>query len=622
MTAEGAKGAEAIGQGVRYFWVMKLADLRAAFERVDLKPILAATLERDDVSYPLSWSRYVVGAAALAGRIDEALTLFQRDGERGEIDPEDLGATRFYLAVGLARVSRYEEALKHVTQNLADVRAGRLMGEGRFFAYQGVAFFRFFQCRYPVAFAAAQRAFSAALSIGYAYGMAIARDLMGHTQFRRGEIAQAIATWEDAMARAKRLEFAGLAASISASVANSRAATGLDGVEGVARQEALVKSFSAQDNFSRASAEIELARQLTLRGELDRSDAFLERAGSVVLKAGHRRQKAMLLHRLANNRYLSGRLEDGAAFLRDAERALDPAYDLEYTLMILGLRRKLERARGEPRFAAADPQIARLTARIGSGVARNILWRETGAGTPTLAGDDPTGDLRHRAARGYRSNAGDFAAMTSSGLLGLIVEMLPLPLGAQAVCVDVLPGKILVLDRGNVAVSEEPVSEAMKKLAVTLSHGSRSKRELVELLWGYDYHSLRHDPLVYALVNRLRKALGARAACRDWLVASAGGYVWQDGVRIYVHPQAPREHLLPDVDAPALEDSELNWRQVAILTELVRERALGPADGVALFGISRITASRDFAGLHDRGLVRRLGKGRSTRYALRRGKAP
>jgi hypothetical protein len=91
---------------------------------------------------------------------------------------------------------------------------------------------------------------------------------------------------------------------------------------------------------------------------------------------------------------------------------------------------------------------------------------------------------------------------------------------------------------------------------------------------------LRHDPLLYSLVNRVRQALGKYTS---WLVATAGGYCWEKLVKVVTieHRETTTIKSNSSVNAPMPSSAEntgpvpssiasqgLNHRQLVILSEL------------------------------------------------------
>lgn len=610
-----------------------MTDLSSLFYRGKFEQLVEVTLETPGATWPRARAHYIIGALAFLGRIDDALVFFRKHAP--ELDAVGLAAARFFCGIGLIRVMRYDEGLRHLADNLRAARRGDLPAVARFYVFQGVAFFRFFESRFARALVAAKAAWEAALEGDYAYGQSLAADLRAHLLVRTGAIAAGLAEF-DAVARlSKRHGFGLTADTVATAQFYYRAEFGLLGRETIAELELHVAALSPEDNFSLAAAQTGLAHQLALRGRLHRSEALLASAARVLLKHGNRGQKATLFHKLAHNRYYMGRYDEALDYLQKGDAELDPRFDAAQQLELAGLRLKIARRAGwdEGRISALAAAVRHLTERVGSGIARNILWRDLRLGTPTLRGDDVLGDARHLCRDGEATVYTDVLRLIDLGYHGFLHEVLPRASERRLVCFDLLPQRVTVIDEGEITIADEPVSASLKAIALQIARAPATKKEMIESHWGFVYHALRHDPLVYAVINRLRKALGAAGT---WLQFEDGAYGFLPGVRVFTYEPQGLEVDLParTAERPAspaaipgaplvenLGDASLNHRQLAILGELGRREAINVQDCVTLFGISRITAFRDLGDLSRRGLLRRHGRGRATSYH-RQGKKP
>src|SRR5690606_25293127 len=130
-------------------------------------------------------------------------------------------------------------------------------------------------------------------------------------------------------------------------------------------------------------------------------------------------------------------------------------------------------------------------------------------------------------------------------------------------------GGLLVVDRGNVFLSNKGVSGKVEQILRRLSAGEVPKEDLVKAIWGYAYHPGRHDPLIYSTISRVRSALGDRA---DWLEFTERGYRLRPGIGVTLIEAAPATHR--DLGATSVcEDdakSSLNSRQREIVSAIAR----------------------------------------------------
>ena len=134
-------------------------------------------------------------------------------------------------------------------------------------------------------------------------------------------------------------------------------------------------------------------------------------------------------------------------------------------------------------------------------------------------------------------------------------------------------------------------------------------------MWGYSYHPMRHDPLVYSMVARLRTVLGP---FQSWLISDQDGYRLLDGITInWLKPEiegAPATVASPTLPKDVFKN--LNHRQIKILEYIQTHGSIHLQDCLELFEVSKVTASRDLSHLHQQDYVLRLGRGKATKYLL------
>jgi hypothetical protein len=604
------------------------------FYSAQCSKILELTIDSAGYENDVTVSHFVIGSLTFLGRIDDALALWKRD--KKKLGSCEQALCHFVLGIGLIRVSRYDEGKQFIGMNLRFMRSSSKDQKSEaeiiaFYAMQGMAFYRYFQCRYLSALFFAQKAWSNSFSQNFSFGQALAADLKGHALIRVGQVAQGLNILEKAGKIAKKIGNGGLLDNIVSSISYYHATFGLNEGNAVAAQKAMIASLKGEDNFSLVAAKTELARQLTLIGDLDNAEKELNHAARVVLVSGNRRQKITVKHRLAFTYYLKGQQEECLRLLLEAEEELDRNFDLHLLLMIEGLRLKSTKDKNSAAFKITEKIVSELTVKTGVGIGRNILWRDTGEGEPTMPGDDPLGDLKHLTRRGFPAPFADIEKLVSAGLLVFLPEIMPFQLGSRVICVDLIPGQLFIFDRGNVFKSPVRVSGLLKSLIVSLARGGKQKPELVETIWGFNYHAIRHDPMLYALINRLRRVMDKR---NGWLEIDGGVYQFAEDVKVffYEHTDLPlnlRHGFKSKTDNSAFSDtseetdlearetslqSNLNHRQMAILSTLDQQKYINAAQCAGLYDVSKVTATRDLTELWKIGLIGRIGKGRATRY--------
>jgi hypothetical protein len=255
-------------------------------------------------------------------------------------------------------------------------------------------------------------------------------------------------------------------------------------------------------------------------------------------------------------------------------------------------------------------QIKRLVQYTGMGIGRRMLQRSYP--TPGLVfseGEDPLGDLIDL----VKANPEEgLSAILQSGYLSLLLDQLPIRPGESLLYFDLMPDSLLIADRGNLEFQPRGVSQTIRALAAQLAQGECTKEKLIETVWGYRYDRLRHDSLIYPAISRFRQLLGSRAI---WVEATDKGYRLNGRVKLLFHRTAevPPQPVPVESREPSILD-ELNYRQLSLLQQIEKRESLDAQSCTKIFKISKVTASRDLSQLHRLALVKRVGKGRATRY--------
>lgn len=208
------------------------------------------------------------------------------------------------------------------------------------------------------------------------------------------------------------------------------------------------------------------------------------------------------------------------------------------------------------------------------------------------------------------------AAIVDSGYYGLLNDILPKSSHRIVLFVNFFPGKIILRSENFIKVSHQKLTSQMLDCLLALSKGECSKELLVKKLWGYDYHSLRHDPLIYRMMGRLRAAIPLG---QEFILSSETGYRLIHDLH-FLFPEDPRPATKkeePKINEPLAAHQSLNFRQLQILKTLKKKDFLGAKDVREMFGISPITASRDLSELFSLGLVLKAGDARATKYFLK-----
>ena len=185
----------------------------------------------------------------------------------------------------------------------------------------------------------------------------------------------------------------------------------------------------------------------------------------------------------------------------------------------------------------------------------------------------------------------------------------------------------MVSDEG-VFLSKNKMTKIHSRLLWCLQNGPADKQKIVELVWEYEYDPLRHDPLVYTTVKRLRSALGQY---KDWIGSDEQKYYFARGVEVHFGEELSgivlagdslnfevadpeKDELVRSVQNLEKKHEDLNYRQIATLSKKTKIWS------VSLYSeewdVTTMTALRDLRQMCEAGLIKKTGKGRATRYIL------
>jgi tetratricopeptide (TPR) repeat protein len=587
-------------------------DPRSLFFQGRSDEVLERTVDSPGTDWMNDHIPYVLGALSFLGRVDEADFRYHKAGLREKLRVEDQASCLFYMAVGWVRNSDYAKARGYVVECLRLYRAHRGCPTVEAFARQGQAFYRYFCGRYSHALRAVERALEAAIIADHFFVRMFATDLLGHTRVQMGEIARGLQDLELAHKLAQKLGHGAYEKAIFRAILSFRVQYGILGDDNLGILSELIQESRVEDTFTDSYMVMELARQLTVRGQVSKAEEWLRSVSHQVNGSGQRWQRALMNLRFAEIAYQRRDEEAIRERLAWARADIDPKVDLSMLVFWQGLSIKAGLETSEDFLTSHH----RDTLRLQSGISLRIAARRLGQKHQVPIGEDPLGDFIDGLS--HPPPGGIFQHIVKSGYLGLLRKWLP-PIRSRCYIYFHHPSQTLVLGRdGDVFAVETATSSKLFELLKSLYKGFRTKEELIRDVWGYDYNPLRHDSLLYTLISRFRALLGP---CANWLENHDEGYglnaevdmILGDVEKIAAIPMAQKEDL-------ASSSSDLNTRQFAILDLMKTEkRSLSLDECAELFRVSKVTATRDFSSLCKAGHLKRIGKGPATRYSLGQG---
>lgn len=570
----------------------------------------------------------LVGALVLTGDFERAQVLAQI------YEPKDQsGVIGFYLSLGFSRAGRYSQALEHIE------RLERMQSQGGlipFFVQQSRGFYSFNIGDIEQATKCARAALACAeLSREAMQPLAqvLSLDLLGHSLVRSGFNRRGIKTLRLAREAATRVHHADYVQAISISLLKYESISGFEPTRTVSRLYRALVELKPKDSYSRSELRLELARQLILRGQLREARRYLEDAAADILGSQNSLQTSALHLRLAWMARLEGRPTDALLGLQSAEiglslGAVGADSRSELLMKIAYFRLDLFRQIGRTREAQElEAKLRQMQAsEVFAGTELRLFKRRSDSAIDSPSGsssEDPFGDLMDRVS----ANApGVELELLNGGYFGLLLPLLGLQFGQSVIVLSAPGGRVIAVDNSEARIVENGLKGLLGKLLSHLAEGPCTKREAIEMVWGYEYEAERHDRLLAVAISRIRKALGGQLL---WLELQGDRIVLRDHVtvrfwtaEISVRPPS----RVPSHSAPlstSLRPSSFRAdrlkqgfriRQLQVLDDLATRGDVGVQDLVQRFGISRASALRDLNELVQAGFLLRTGETRATRY--------
>ncbi|MBC7396395.1 MAG: DeoR family transcriptional regulator [Bdellovibrionales bacterium] len=586
----------------------KSSSLQTLFFRGDYQDVLKLTLN-SSIKIPELDFPFFIGSLAFNARREEADGFYRS--RSATLSLSSRVACRFFLGIAHCRHGDLEKGRNLLKDNLMSSWRSK-DPVTRFYVMQGLGFYRYINCRFRPALKLSERAWVAAAEAGFDYGRALAGDLLGHALIQTGSLHAGLARLEESSEVAVRTGDGGLFKSIHISIQVYRAQFGFNAENALTELEDARNKLDTQNAHAIASLLLETANQLVLKGRLREASRALEETSTLIYRAQHRRYGHLLTLRWAELSYRKGEYAAALHSVRSTRSQLDREKDLPLILMALGLELKTLK-----QIDPADPAheleeelltLTKKSARMLSiGMLDRLPMRE---------------DLLGNAFREYlgkkNTSPQQVAKIIGSGYLGRLYEALNLKHSAQAFIAGPNGKDCIVLDAGEVHYRAKGLTPQIFDLFGELKKGERSKSDLVAALWRYEYHPLRHDPLIYSAIARARELLGENSY---WIEATEAGYRLRAAVEVIdLHAQSSnRESYPPPVGLELSKENPetLHYRHLALLKKLETQACVGVnAELAEEFKVSEMTLRRDFKVLLSEGYVRRSGQARATRYRL------
>ncbi|KYG70705.1 hypothetical protein AZI85_01880 [Bdellovibrio bacteriovorus] len=565
--------------------------------------------------HPLSLAEkdipFLIGALSFLGKTLEAEEIFKT--RQASFSEKEQAASLFYLGVGVARKSKYKKARRFFREN--QKRFGKHdQAEISFYTYQGIAFYLYFTGQFFRSEKFATKALRLAVRAENPHIKVLAQDLLAHTLVQTGRVYSGLELLKEAHDIALRLGNDAFASATQVSILLYEATYGHRPESIVPDLEKCLNDLKPQDSYSKSNVVLELARQKTLRGLWKDAETLLNLQAPVIFSSENRRQEIVLNLRWAELAYLRGQTVLAWQYLRGANLRLNQEADKNFAIQILGLEHKILTEQNNPSALEKKKQLLELSRSFSSKINRNMLARRQWIQEKDFSEDDHIHTLLSQ----IGDNSG-FELIHKSGYYSWYYKCLPLQKGVNYLVLGLAKNRAVTFSTDGIEVVK--LADFSARILEVLKQGPLDKAMLVEKVWGYEYHPLRHDSLVYAAMSTLRRNLGSK---HTWIQTLDTGYQLEKNVNILqlrgsIGESKNSGSMVLKSSSLRPVDAELNYRQLQALDYLQENRFLSTRQYKDLFKTTEITACRDLAALNKKGHVVRIGFGRATQYTLAQG---
>lgn len=543
---------------------------------------------------------YLIAAYAMTGEPARAEKLFQ---ESAFLQNKQLPFVLFFLGLGFTRSSEYQKAKFYFLK----LNQNQNSAFDKFLLGQGLGFYNYFICRYNLA----------EKWINFArthideerwnkFWSLIFNDLAAHIYVKRGKVNLGIKLCQKAhqFAVDTKNKYAEEASVVA--LANYDSMYGIDQKNSLQQLKKMIAKYESSNNFYYFNLMLEYVRRLNLSGQFTQAEDILNKIKVDLFQSTLNRQKALWGFRSAHLMFLQGK----AQALNQIESALDylrSQQDLSLRLQLLGLKYKILKLKNVP-CEDLENEIKKITFFCKDSQALSYAYRYGWYNKPVS--EDPYASFFHAWIRQGYKNYTTLKKVTEKNWLALFCDLLPAE-RQNFLYLDVLPKKGLIFSESGISLAEG-LTPLVRQSLLLLSRQVLSKKDFVEMLWGYQYDSYRHDSLVYTLLGRIR----------DFFTKQHNLVLLQQNtielkelqVRVYEHQTTVAEtFVVKDVSS---QPEQLNFRQIEILEYLGQHRFISTQEASKLLHTSLVTASRDLVNLHKQNKIWKSGRGRAIRYAL------
>jgi hypothetical protein len=555
---------------------------------------------------------FKLAATVFIGQHHEARLLYQQIID--QLDPDHQVLARFHIGLSFVRTSQYKSAKVLFKKNRLALEQKKLSASARWLVYQGMSFYLFFFSQFERSQHYAELGYAELLKMDSPppLYLSLCLDIQGHNLIQMGQIHRGLKVQEQALKITSQAQLEDWHSELEISHACYRSEFDPHVLEQIQKLTRLLATTPNKNDHSRSELVLQIAKLYLLAGQYQASHQFLGQHYSLIYENENKRKIAKLNTLMAQLMYLRGQNLESLSISRVAKEQLDARTDVALMLPIMGLEAKVQRALGQD----SQPMDSRILRRLGE-MKRYLNQRIQSRLWPTVflaqVGEDPLGDLFDQAHKKSPGALEEIIHCQAFGLIPIYYELTP---GKKNLVIDELSQNLFSVADDGVIYHGNTITKTQYKILSVIGEQGADKATLIEKIWGYTYAPLRHDPLIYSSITRLRKQLGPRG---HWLHADESKYYLAPDTTIVIKAARKKNEANSHSDPqwPQVTGlGELNHRQISYL-EQSEPKPVAVSEYAKQWQVTRMTALRDLKFLEAKGLVQRTGRGKATRYWLR-----
>ena len=553
--------------------------------------------------------KFYIGSLAQLGDVHTAEREFLR--HQDFLSLEDRVEVHFFLIIGFCRVSEYDQAKIYLIKNLYSQKHLK-DAKSLFFVNQSLGFYRYFCGKFKAAKSWAEKSLQYAEADKFAFGEILASDLLGLSYIRLGETNEGFYYLNQSIQKAKENKSPQFSAQTKISVLIFKLSFGLIEEFTQVDLDDFLKENKISDTYSQANLLLEYSNYLINKGQLFEAKQKLDSACKDIFKYKNRRFEIILNMRYAEIYVIEGEYFQALNLVKNAFRLINKKVDHHLKLKLLGMRLKISKLinLSDDEELELTGEVERLTQVTGEILSQRFLKRVNKEfPSHALPGEDPLGDLMDRVVQKDMSCLAELIDKKYFSLLPVLLDIK----SRINIYINIDESIIIIQDKGQFTYIEKQLSPYQLKILMEISSNKKTKGDIIQSIWGFEYDPVIHDPLLYNNISKLRSVFSQYSS---WIENNEGTYRLKKGISLV---------LISSEDTPVLvkkeiklrrdEEFNLNYRQVLAMEDLTIRGAYCVRDYAEKFEVSKITANRDLTSLVQKGLLIKLGNARGTRYS-------